>query len=71
MEGTKMSFKVAIKVRGESTSSYNGLRFATSEEATNYGRNLYSRWMLMESFSIEESEESVNYAWVDGNLMHL
>jgi hypothetical protein len=64
-----MSLKVAVKVSGESKPSYNSLRFATASEATAYAENLFSRWMLMTGFEIEESEDSVNYSWTDGNLV--
>jgi len=55
-----MSYKVAIIATGESTASYNGLRFATKEEADHYARDLYSRWFGMESYTIEECDDPVN-----------
>ena len=64
-----MSYKVAVFTIGDSTPGYNALRFATFEEANAYGKNLYCRWMAMSSFSVEESDEPVNYAWTDGGLV--
>ena len=64
-----MSFKVAVKVVGENTPSYNGIRLATVEEAEAYAGNLMSRWMLMTGYTIEESEDVVNYQWVNGGLV--
>lgn len=66
-----MSYKAAIIAVGESTPSYNGLRFATSDEANAYGKNLFSRWMGMKSFTVEESSDPVNYQFVDGKLITL
>ena len=54
-----MTFKVAVKVRGESGWSYNALRFPTREEAEAYARNLASRWMGVEKWEIQESDDPV------------
>ena len=49
----------------------NALRFATREEAEAYARDLYSRWTLCEGHCAQESEDEVNYAWVDGRAVRL
>lgn len=54
------SFKVAVVGVGETTFSYNGLRFATREQAQAWGEDLYSRWTGMESFEVQESEDEPN-----------
>ncbi len=64
-----MSYKVAVKVYGESTPAYNGLRFATKEEAENNAKDLFSRWSMMKGWAIEESKDEVNYQWTDEGLV--
>ena len=63
-----MSWKTAVKVRGESGWSYNALRFATQEEAEAYGEDLYRRWLLVERCEAQETDEPVNYRFSDGLL---
>lgn len=63
-----MSFKVGVFVNGESKPSYNGLRFASSDEAEQYGRDLRGRWTLVDRFAVEESSDPVNYRWTDQGL---
>ena len=53
------SYKVAVKVRGEEGWSYNALRFPTKEEAEAHGQDLYSRWMLVEKWEVQESDDPV------------
>jgi len=66
-----MSFKTACHIIGEKTVGYNALRFETEEEASAYGRDLFSRWMMLESFEVESSDDPVNYARVDGKLARI
>ena len=44
-----MSFKTAVQIKGESRWSYNGLVFATAEEAEACGQDLSRRWSLLEN----------------------
>ena len=44
------------------------LRFATREEAEKNGRDLANRWILVNSFTVEESSDPVNYQWTDEGL---
>lgn len=46
----------------------NAVRFATREEAEGNVRDLMSRWMLVTDTRVVESEDPVNYRWVDGKL---
>jgi len=62
------SFKPGVIVTGETTPTFNGLAFATRDEAEKYGRNLAGRWMLVERIVVEESTEPVNYQWTDRGL---
>ena len=59
------SFKAGAVVSGERQPAYNALRFATREEAEQYGRDLAGRWMLVERIVVEESTDVVNYQWID------
>ncbi len=63
------SFKVGCKSKGDLTWAYNGLRFATKEEASAYGRDLYSRWMGLDKYEVHASSEPVNYKVVDGRAV--
>lgn len=49
----------------------NALRFATKEEAEANVANLKARWMLVTDTRVVESDEPVNYKWVDGKLVSL
>ena len=60
------SFKPGVIVSGETKPVFNGLAFATQDEAAKYGRDLAGRWMLVERIVVEESTDSVNYQWIDG-----
>ena len=62
-----MSYRPMVYVQGEWAG--NGLRFATHKEAEDSAHNLASRWMLVESFRVDESSDPVNYALVDGRLV--
>jgi hypothetical protein len=55
-----MSFKVVVRVTGESKFCGNGLRFATEQEAKTYGNDLSSRWFAVEEWKVEPSEDEVN-----------
>jgi hypothetical protein len=61
-----MSWKPAIKVYGEEPFYTNGQTFATKEEAEKSARNRLWNWSLAEDSKAVESEEPVNYRWVDG-----
>jgi hypothetical protein len=65
-----MSYKAEVQVKGEGERWHdNALRFATKEEATLYAKDLYSRWTLTTAYRATESEDSVNYAWIDGKAV--
>jgi hypothetical protein len=63
------SFKPGVFVSGERQPAYNALRFATRDEAEQYGRDLAGRWMLVERIVVEESTDPVNYEWIEGHGM--
>lgn len=62
------SYKVGVKTYGEPDWVYNQLRFATFEEAKAWGDDLFARWTLAEKTEVHESDDPVNYAYVDGVL---
>jgi hypothetical protein len=49
----------------------NALRFATREEAVANVVDLAMRWTLVRDTRVVESDEPVNYAWIDGRLVRL
>jgi hypothetical protein len=61
-----MSFKTEIKVSGEFYP--NAVVFATTEEATAYGKHKFSTWMMAEGYRVVESTDVVNYQWTGGAL---
>ena len=63
-----MSFKPEVVTDGSGKFVGNALRFATREEAEANVRDLFRRWMLVRETRVVESDDPVNYAWVDGQL---
>jgi len=47
----------------------NAMRFATKEEAEENAKNLAMRWTLVRDFRAVESDDPVNYRWVNGGLV--
>jgi len=47
----------------------NALRFATKEEAEANVKNLAGRWMMVTDTRVVESDEPVNYKWINGALV--
>lgn len=63
-----MSFKPEVQT-GEPGKFYgNALRFATREEAEANVKDLMNRWFLVTDTRVVESDEPVNYRWVNGKL---
>jgi hypothetical protein len=63
-----MSFKPEVIADSSGEWVGNGLRFATREEAEANVRDLKMRWFLVRDTRVSESEDAVNYRWVDGRL---
>lgn len=61
-----MSFKGGVKTPGDQNFGFNGLRFATHDEAKNYVLDLEGRWTAVILTTVETSPDPVNYAFVDG-----
>lgn len=65
------SYKVGVKTKGDRDWSYNAMRFATADEAERYAKDLFSRWMAMESHEVQPCEDPVTAEWKAGKLVHL
>lgn len=62
-----MSWKPEVQVKGEGDKWYdNQLRFATQEEAAAAAADKYRYWSLTTAHRAIESEDPVNYRWLDG-----
>lgn len=68
-KGVKMSYKTAVRIRGESKWSYNALVFATKEEAEDWGKDLLRRWMMAEETEAHPTEEPANYRFINNELI--
>lgn len=64
-----MSFKPEVVADSSGKFCDNGLAFATYDEAFENARDLARRWMLVTDFRAVESDQPVNYRWVDGQLV--
>jgi hypothetical protein len=57
-----MSFKPAVEVFNDPGKyHHNNLAFATHAEAERSAKDLMSRWMLVTSWRVDESDQPVNY----------
>ncbi|TXH45789.1 MAG: hypothetical protein E6Q97_30800 [Desulfurellales bacterium] len=61
-----MSFKPAVKTFNEDKFHHNNLAFATEEEALASAKDLANRWLLVEDFRVDESDQPVNAKIEDG-----
>lgn len=52
----------AVEVLADDSGKWcgNGLRFATTEAADTYGKDLFSRWMAVKEFRVVPSTDAVN-----------
>lgn len=62
------SFAPQVKTGEASEWAGNALRFATREEAEQNVRDLMRRWLLVTDTRVVETDDPVNYKWVDGKL---
>lgn len=65
------SFKPEVVVDASGKWYGNALRFATREEAEASARDLAYRWLAVREWRAVESDEPVNYRYVDGWLAPL
>ena len=66
-----MSFKPEVIADSSVKFCGNDLRFATREEAEANVRDLAARWYLVTQTRVVESDDPVNYRYVDGNLIEV
>jgi len=66
-----MSWKPGVKTLNDDTWNYNGLRFATEQEALDSANELRSRWTLVYETAAHESDDEVNYKFEDGRNVSL
>jgi len=64
-----MSWKPQVKVNGKW--EQNSVAFATQAEASESAENLFSRWTLCTDHRAIESDETVNYRLVEGEMKYL
>lgn len=62
-----MSYRIEVRVSG--VWSGNALRLATRTEAGAYGLDLITRWTVPDSYRIVESDQPVNYSYVNWQLV--
>lgn len=63
-----MSFKPQVRTGSDPKFYGNALAFATEAEALANAKDLYHRWTLCVEYRAVESDEPVNYTFVDGVL---
>lgn len=64
-----MSWRPEVQTDSSGKWYGNALRFATKEEAEANVANLKSRWLLVHATRAVESDDPVNYKWIDGHLV--
>ena len=63
-----MSYKPEVIADNSGKFFGNGLAFATDDEAVAYVKDLFSRWTSVREYRTVESDDPVNYKWIDGKL---
>lgn len=64
-----MSFKPEVQTDSTGAWYGNALRFATEQEALDNVKALASRWFSVTAYRVVQSDDPVNYAWVNGSLV--
>ncbi len=65
-----MSYR-PMMIISETETKGNALRFATENEAMESALDLFSRWTVCMSYTVEESDDPVNYRREDGRNVHV
>lgn len=55
------SFKVSVITPGDRDYTSNALRFATHDEAQEYGEDLALRWTAVSDWRVDESDDAPTY----------
>ena len=66
-----MSWKPEVQTDSTGKWYSNALRFRTREEAEANARDLMMRWFAVLETRATESDDPVNYAWVDSALVEV
>jgi hypothetical protein len=66
-----ISFKPEVVADSSGTWCGNALRFATREEAAANVQDLMMRWFAVRKMRVIESDDPVNYRYVNGRLENL
>jgi len=66
-----MSFKVGIRSSNDTGWVYNGLRFATKQEAEDYQFQLIASWTSVEHSCISECSDQPNYTFENGQIKRI
>ena len=61
-----MSFKPMIQTADCQDYFPNNTAFATREEAERAAKDIYDRWWSSTDWRVDESDQPVNYAFIDG-----
>lgn len=61
-----MSFKPMIQTADNSDYYPNSTAFATREEAERAAKDIYTRWWSATDWRVDESDQPVNWAFIDG-----
>ena len=67
----EMSFKPEVIADSSGKWCGNALRFATLEEAEANVQDLMMRWFAVRETRVIESDDPVNYRYIDGRLENL
>jgi hypothetical protein len=60
-----MAYKYGVELKGEPI-AFNAVVFATAQEADDAGRELLSRWFAPVGYEVVETDDPVNYSFIDG-----
>lgn len=66
-----LSWHAAVKTAGDEDWVYNGMRFATKEEADAYAKDLAWRWTAVLGVEVSQTVGLANYKWADGKAVAL
>lgn len=63
-----MTYRVGVKTARDPDWVFNGLVFATEQEADSYRVDLFGMWSALVDATVLETTAPANVRWVDGKL---
>ncbi len=70
MPGFRMEVRIGGNTFGKGAEwNSNALVFATKEEATEYGEDLFCRWTAVNNWRIRPTKKDPNYQFINGKLI--